>query len=157
MKLNTRQDIEAPVEFVHAQIADFEMWERAALRRGAEVTRDDPDRTPGPGTWWDARFRFRGRDRALRLTLLRHEPGQHLAFRAEGASAEANMTLDLVELGARRTRVVVGVQITPRTMAARLFLQGLKLAGKRVQQRFDGRVAQLAAQIETRYRPMPRR
>ena len=157
MKLVTRQDIEAPVDFVHAQIADFEMWERAALRRGAEVMRDDPDRAPGPGTWWDTKFRFRGRERQVRITLQRHDPGQHLAFGAVGPSAEAAMTLDLVELGTRRTRVVVTVQITARTLPARLFLQGLRLAGKRVQQRFDGRVAKFAAEIEARYRPLPRR
>lgn len=157
MKLVTRQDIEAPIDFVHAQISDFEMWERAALRRGAEVTRDNPDRPPGPGTFWDTKFRFRGRERVVRITLTRHDPGQHLGFDAIGPSAEAAMTLDLVELGPRRTRVVVGVQIKPRTLAARLFLQGLKLAGKRVQQRFDGRVAKLAAEIQGRYRPTPRR
>lgn len=157
MKLNTRQDVEAPIAFVHAQMADFEMWERAALRRGAEVMRDHPDRAVGPGTVWDTRFRFRGRERQVRITLLRHDPGQHMAFKAVGPSAEANMTLDLVELGAKRTRVVVSVAITPRTLAARLFLQGLKLAGKRVQQRFDGRVAKFAADIEARYRPVPRR
>ena len=39
MKLSTRDDIEAPLSFVFDSFADTESWERAAMRRGAEVTR----------------------------------------------------------------------------------------------------------------------
>ena len=41
MKLSSRQDIEAPVAFVFDALNDFQAWERAALRRGAEVARTD--------------------------------------------------------------------------------------------------------------------
>ena len=34
MKLVAKYDVEAPVDFVFAQLADFEGWERAAMRRG---------------------------------------------------------------------------------------------------------------------------
>lgn len=157
MKLTTRHDIEAPIAYVHAQFADFEMWERAAMRRGADVQRDDPAREARPGTWWDVRFRFRGRDRQARVTLLRHDPGQHFAFDGEGPSARAGMTIDLVELGPKRTRVVASAQIAPKTLAARLFVQAMKLARRRVQRRFDGRMARFAAEMEERYRSRPKR
>ena len=52
MKLSGRTDIQAPVEFVFDAISDFDFWERAALRRGAEVTRTDKLRQPAPGMSW---------------------------------------------------------------------------------------------------------
>ena len=54
MKLEAKHDVEAPAAFVFAQLADFEGWERAAMRRGADVTRLDTLRTVGPGMTWTA-------------------------------------------------------------------------------------------------------
>ena len=66
MKLSGRTDVQAPVEFVFDAISDFDFWERAALRRGAEVTRTDKLRQPAPGMSWMIRFGWRGR-RAVRV------------------------------------------------------------------------------------------
>jgi len=53
MKFSTREDVEAPVDYVFGQISDFGAFERQALRRGADVRRLDS----GPfvtGSAWDA-------------------------------------------------------------------------------------------------------
>jgi hypothetical protein len=52
MKLTTREDIEAPMDFVYRALSDTDHWERAALRRGASVARQDLRPTPGPGLPW---------------------------------------------------------------------------------------------------------
>ena len=41
MKLNVRQDIDLPIARVFARLSDFDGWQKAALRRGAEVARTD--------------------------------------------------------------------------------------------------------------------
>ena len=41
MRFTTKQDIEAPLDFVYNTMIDFEAWERSAMRRGAEVERTD--------------------------------------------------------------------------------------------------------------------
>ncbi|MBC7477273.1 MAG: SRPBCC family protein, partial [Pseudorhodobacter sp.] len=37
MKLVAKYDLEVPAAFVFAQLVDFDGWERAAMRRGADV------------------------------------------------------------------------------------------------------------------------
>ena len=41
MKFSTREDIEAPVDHVFAEVSDFAGFERRALRHGADITRLD--------------------------------------------------------------------------------------------------------------------
>ena len=41
MKLVARYDVDVPIDFVWAELTDFEAWERMAIRRGAEVMRTD--------------------------------------------------------------------------------------------------------------------
>jgi hypothetical protein len=152
MKLTAKEDIEAPIAFVSAMFTDFEMWEKSALRRGAEVERLDRLRTPGPGMEWKVGFKFREKKRGVEIKLLTLAPEQRLEFDCMSGPAEAVVSIDLAEMGARRTRVAVTVDIKPRTLAARLFLQSLKLAKAKVMRRFALGLAQTGADIEDRYR-----
>ena len=150
MRFSTKQDIEAPLDFVHKTMTDFDAWERSAMRRGAEVERTDTLTRTGPGMTWRARFSYRGKMRIFDLRLVMIEP-QALAFNAQSQAVECAIKLDLMEMSARRTRVHVVLDVTPRTLAARLFLQSLRLARARIDRKFEQRVAQLAADIESRH------
>lgn len=152
MKLTTKEDIEAPIGFVASFLTDFEMWERAAMRRGADVERLDRLRKPGPGMEWKVGFSYRGKQRNIELKLLTLTPEQRLVFDCMAQPAESIVTIDMAEMGARRTRVTVKLEIKPRTLAARLFLQSLRLAKAKVTRRFALRLAQTSADIEDRYR-----
>lgn len=156
MKLSGRQDIEAPIAVVHRMLSDFDGWERGALRRGAEVTRTDTMTQPGPGMGWLVRFAWRAKPRTVTLRLDVLDPPVRLRLSGQGANLEGEAAIDLLELGARRTRVHVAVEARPRTLSARLFLQSLRLGRARVQRRFDQRLATVAADIEDRHRRGPK-
>lgn len=156
MRFATKQDIEAPVSEVFRTLTDFESWERAAMRRGAEVNRTDKLTAIGPGMEWQARFSYRSKQRELTLRLAELSAPTHLAFAAASNALNGQATVELLELGARRTRMHLVVEITPRTLTARLFLQSLRLARARIDRKFDQRVAHLAVEIETRLRGQPR-
>jgi carbon monoxide dehydrogenase subunit G len=152
MKITTRQDIEAPVAFVFESLKDFDYWERAAMRRGADVTHtNDPD-AAGPGLAWAIRFPFRGKDRKMTLQLTSMEAPGQMGFAAGGGSFEGTAVVDLLALGSRRTRLSMTAEVKPKGLAARLVLQSLKLARGRMQGRADKRVAAIAADIEERFR-----
>ena len=149
MRLSSKDEVEAPVAFVFAQLSDFGGWERAALRRGSEVHRTDA----GDGQLsWSVTFSYRGKPRHLALTLDEIAPPSRLAFSGAGASLDGVLGIDLVEMAPRRTRIVVKVDVRPRTLVARLFVQSLKLARGRVETRFRTRASQIAGEIEDRYR-----
>ncbi len=152
MKLTTKQDIEAPVAFVYKVLTDFDGWERNAMRRGADVTRSDKLRQPGPGMTWIAKFFYRGKDRTVTVRIDAMDPPGHLAFAALSPVVEGQCKLELLELGAKRTRMHVVVDSKPKTFGARLYFQSLKLARARVERTLQKRTGSLAAEIEERFR-----
>lgn len=151
MHFSSKTDIEAPIDFVYAALSDFEAWERAAMRRGADVSRTDTLRVAGIGMGWHVKFRFRGKERALDIRLAGQEPGARLAFTGKGRMIEGDLSLELVSLSPKRIRMVLHADVRPLTLAARLFLQSMKLAKGRVQTRLNTRMEQLSAELESRF------
>jgi hypothetical protein len=74
-----------------------------------------------------------------------------LVFAFTSRLFEGTVTVEVVAMSARRTRMHVASEVAPLSLAARLLLQSLKLAKARVSRRYDKRVAQLAAEIEARH------
>ena len=151
MHFSSRTDIEAPIEFVFETLSDFEGWERAALRRGADVSRIDKLKMPGPGMAWNGRFRFRGKPREIEIQLTEIERNARMAFAAASTMFQATIEAELVRLAANRTRLVAHLTVKPMTLGARLVLQSVKLAKGKAQHRLNKRMAQLAAELEQRY------
>lgn len=152
MKISAKQDIEAPLAQVWAALSDFDAWERAAMRRGVDITRTDSLRKPAAGMAWRAGFRFRGRDRRLDLALTRLDAPAHLEAAVNSMSIEGQVVIELIEMAARRTRMLVVSEFRPLSLGARLFLQSLRLARARVDRKYQARVAQFAREIEGRAR-----
>ncbi|GGE09384.1 Polyketide cyclase / dehydrase and lipid transport [Gemmobacter megaterium] len=148
MKFNAREDIEAPISKVWAVATDFDSFELAALRRGVDVIRQTGSAVPA----WQATFTFKGKPRTLALRQERAEAPGLLVFHGEGRLVSGTMTVELVELGPRRTRMTVTTELRPLTLAARLFLQSVKLARGRAVRRYQQGVARLATMIEARSR-----
>lgn len=152
MKLACRQDIDAPAAFVLAQISDFESWERTAMRRGVEIERTDKLSAYGSGTSWATRFRYRGRERRVAIRLERLAADGHADFSVTSAPADGALEVEIVAMAASRVRMLVSIEFKPKTFAAKLFVQSLRLARSRVERRLAQRAKALANEIEARYR-----
>lgn len=156
MKLSTREDIEAPLDVVFADFADTEAWERAVLRRGAEIVRVDRLPAFGPGMAWVVTFDYRGKSRKVTVKLTEAEAPNALGFQFSAANLEGTFALEFLALSARRTRVTFAAEVKPKTLAARLLLQSVKLAKGKVDRKFQTRIAQMCNEIEERHRTAPR-
>jgi hypothetical protein len=140
MKLSTRKDIDASVAEVFAALTDFTALEKLALRQGADVRRLDSLPEAGPGSSWAVDFAYRGKKRQVKSTITTYEPPRRLGISGSSGGFDFVMNARLVSLSRANTRLGVEFDIRPRTFAARLLLQTLKLGKSRLESRFAARV-----------------
>ncbi|MFZ1470781.1 MAG: SRPBCC family protein [Paracoccaceae bacterium] len=152
MKLTTKQDIEAPLDVVYQRLTDFDHFERMAMRRGAEVERTDRLKVPGVGMAWRLHFVFRSKPRTMLVRFADAEPESHLIWGFDSTTLEGAARIDLVALSARRTRMSIAGEARPKTLAARLVLQSMRLAKGRLQRKFDVAAGKLANMVEEQFR-----
>ncbi len=151
MKFTTKEDIEAPIESVFAMVSDFENYERAALRRGAEVERKDRLTAPGVGMSWDVKFLLRGKERDMDITLQDYDSPNEMRFVSGSQGLAGEMEIKLVALSRNRTRMALDITLKPKNLSARLLVQSLKLARNNLNKRFHLRVADFAKDLEDRH------
>ncbi len=152
MKLAAREDISAPIDAVFSEIAEFGNYERAALRRGADVRRTDNLAENGVGMAWKTRFDFRGHERSATIELTDYEPSERLCVDVTSSGLAIALEIELVAMSRTRTRVSISVDARPNTIPARLMLQSMKLARQSLVKRFRSRISDFAADIEKRAR-----
>ncbi|WP_333817407.1 SRPBCC family protein [Tabrizicola sp.] len=151
MKLTAKTDLEVPAAFVFATLIDHASWEREAIRNGVEVER--PPGTPdnGVGAEWRVRGHFRGKARKALVRIEEMSPEQRLALLIDSPSIDGTTRIEVMVLSPRRSRVRVDLEVKPKTLAARLFINTLRLAKGRVQARFEKGLGALGARIKDRY------
>lgn len=151
MKFSTREDIEAPIDYVFARTTDFNGFERQALRRGADVQRLDGSSVIQQGSAWDIAFKFRGKDRKMKAAIANLDQPTLVRFEITANGIEGDTVMELVALSRNRTRLSVTIDLTPKSLSARLLLQSLKLAKNNLTRKFKLRVSEFAEVIEDSY------
>lgn len=151
MQFSAQQDIEAPIEAVFEKMTAFEVYERAAMRRAAEVRRSDVLPAPGVGAKWDVLFMLRGKKRDLALEVTTYVPPTDLVVSLESKNITGSVRCELFALSKTRTRLIVETEIRPLTLPARLLVQSLKLTKSALTEKYKTRIADFAAEIETRH------
>ena len=152
MKFSTREDIEAPIQTVFEMLCDFEKFERAAMRRGAEVQRTDSLTAPGVGASWDIRFMLRGKDREMSMSIVTFQPPEHMVVALSSSGVTGSMEFELIALSRRRTRILIGLELRPQTLPARLLIQSLKLTKTSLNKKYKERIATYIEDMEDRLR-----
>ena len=150
MKFSTREDIDAPIDAVYQQVSDFDAFERQALRRGIDITRDETMPLDQPGLSWKASFDWRSRKYDLDAELESIVPGRGYAIASHTAGVNGTALVELVALSKTRTRLLVSLDLKPTTLSSRLLIQSLKLAKGSLTTRFKSRVAQFASSVADR-------
>ncbi len=148
MKFSTKEDIEASMEFVFDRCADHKSFERAAMRRGVEVVRTSGDGPVAKGSSGDVEFEFRGKSRKASVQITHVDKPNSLNVYFESGGIEGDCEIELVALSPNRTRMGIEFELKPRTLAARLMLQSMKLARQNLIKRFKTRVADFAEDVE---------
>lgn len=151
MKLTAKTDLEVPAAFVFATLVDHASWEREAVRNGAEIERPPGTPAAGLGAAWRIRGHFRGKPRKVLLKIEELTENQRVVLSIDSPSIEGSARFEVMVLSPRRSRLRVDVEIKPRTLAARLFINTMRLAKGRVQAKFETRLGQMGGRIKDRY------
>ena len=138
------------MERVYELLTDFDHYERQAIRRGVDIRRVEAGSAGASGLAWEARFNLRGRQREVRLDLVRQLPPSGLSFAAVSQGISATMDVDLIALSSRRTRLTAVLKVEPRTFSARLVLQPIRLSQRKMTRRYRSRVSDFAKILEGR-------
>ena len=152
MQFSSKEDIEIPIGEAFALLSDFHGLERSAIRRGIDVRRRPEPSQGGEGLTWDAAFDMRGKRREATITLAEYDPPNAMRFDTGFQGLDCQMHVTLFELSQRRTRMGVVLNMKPKTMSGRLFLQSLKLAKASLNKRFKLKVADYVRVLELRRR-----
>tara|TARA_R110000850_G_scaffold30219_1_gene83259 strand:- start:3014 stop:3478 length:465 start_codon:yes stop_codon:yes gene_type:complete len=152
MKFSTKEDVEAPIDAVFEMLCDFETFERAAMRRGAEVQRTDSKPVPGVGVGWRSAFNMRGKRRQVEIELITFEKPSEMEFECTSQGLLTLMSIELVALSKNRTRIMMTLDIKPLNLSARLLVQSLKLAKSSLTKKYKLRIAEFAKTLEERHK-----
>lgn len=148
MKFSSREDLNLPVETVFSAVSDFQKFERVALRRGAEVARTDDLDEPGVGATWHSQLTYRGRKRDVTSELTAFDAPERMVVDIRSRGVQGDFSVQLIPLSPRRTRMMVQLELKPKTLGVRVFLQSLRLAKSSMNKRFKRAVADFARDLE---------
>jgi len=152
MDFVTKQDINAPAEFVFAQLIDFDFFESFAMRIGAQVSRQDKFTVPQIGMCWQVSGKIRGKQREVDVTLDSYQPTDSLSYQCSSNALDATISMETIPLSRTETRLKVTVGVQPKGLSARLALQSAKLAKRSLDRKFDNRMREFANKISEKYR-----
>lgn len=151
MEFTSQENIDVPIDKVFEMLTDFERHERSAMRRGADILRNDNLKKPGVGASWTARFMFRGKERKLDLEVTDFDRPYELTLGAKMQGLDATINIQLVALSRTLTRLNVAIDLAPQTLSARLLVQSFRLAKGNINKRFGQRLALQARDMEDRH------
>ena len=148
MELTAYEDIEASQEAVFRAVSDFDAFERAVLRRGAELRRIDDLKDAGEGMKWEVDFVFRGRWRKAEVEIVELLHPDRMVAKGCSGGVKVDFIVELVALSRGRTRMSVRADIRATSLPARLLLKPMKLAQSNILKRFRKKVALFAGKVE---------
>lgn len=152
MEFSTRDDIEAPIEYVFDQVTDFATFERSIMRRGGDVERIEGGDTAAVGTKWRVKFLMRGSERTVMAEITDVDKPNHMVIDITSKSADAKLLVELVALSRARTRLNVRAEAAAKTIPAKLLFQSIRFARNKSQTRFQKMVSNFAKDVETKFR-----
>lgn len=146
MKFDAFKDLEIGQIDLFDRLSDFEQFERQVIRRGVNISRQGSIVSQS-GLKWQCNFDYRGRNRSVLIELVDFEQPSALKFYVINNALNISVKLDLVALSLSRTRLSATSVIEPKTLAARLLVQSMKLTRSKYNKRYKSRLNAVCANI----------
>ena len=148
MKFSTRTELRVPVDYLFGAIADMERLGQALRSKGVKIDGPADAVELQAGQKWQASFPYRGKSRNLTAMIAELSKPDMIVVDSATSGLESRCEIELGALSPDKTRLRISVELRPKTMSARLFLQSLKLVKARADQKFVARVRTYLFDIE---------
>lgn len=145
-------DVEAPVDWVWQGFTDFGAIEADIRARDAELSRVGDWREAALGVAWRGSVPVRGKVRAIDARITAFLPGEQLVIDSQIGGMGCHYEVAFAPLSETETRVSVLLELKAATLSARLLLQTLKIARRKVIQRLEGAVVRQGQAVEADWR-----
>jgi carbon monoxide dehydrogenase subunit G len=153
VKFKVSDDVEAPVDWVWAGFTDFAAIEADIRAREADLSRVGDWKEAALGVAWRGSVPVRGKHRTIDARIAGFVPEERLLVESQigGMACTYEVTFAPLSAGGS-TRVSVTLELKASTLSARLLLQTLKIARRKVIQRLDGAVVRQGQAVEADWR-----
>lgn len=155
MRLVESADIDGSALDVFGALTDLHHFERLSLRHGVILHRLDGTGNLRPGAEWRIEFPFRGRLRELTSRVDALDDPRQMVLSGKSSGFQYRATLSLTALSRTTTRLWADLEVRPKSLAARILLQTLKLGRSRLRSRFAARLGALAELLQHRIKSRP--
>ena len=152
MKFKVADDVEAPVDWVWAGFTDFAAIEADIRAREAELSRVGDWKEAALGVAWRGSVPVRGKVRTIDARIAGFVPEERLLVDSRIGGMSCTYEVTFTPLAGGSTRVSVTLELKASTLSARLLLQTLKIARRKVIQRLDGAVVRQGQAVEADWR-----
>lgn len=153
MQLTATEILTGHIEEVFVSLTDFSAAEKTALERGVNIRRLDALAEPGVGVRWQIDFFARGRERRAEIEVVKLTKPTSLKYEGHvgGLLFETNVACRVLDSNA--TEVTVITKLRARSMSARVLIQSMKIARRRVVKRYRQSVRRVLRDVEARREP----
>ena len=152
MKFKVADDVEAPVDWVWAGFTDFAAIEADIRAREADLSRVGDWKEAALGVAWRGSVPVRGKHRTIDARIAGFVPEERLLVESQIGGMACTYEVTFAPLAGGSTRVSVILELKASTLSARLLLQTLKIARRKVIQRLDGAVVRQGQAVEADWR-----
>jgi hypothetical protein len=152
VKFKVSDDVEAPIDWVWEGFTDFAAIEADIRARDAELSRVGDWKEAALGVAWRGSVPVRGKVRTIEARIAGFVPEEQLCVESRIGGMELHYEVVFAPLSAEVTRVSVTLELKASTLSARLLLQTLKIARRKVIQRLEGAVVRQGQAVEADWR-----
>ena len=152
MKFKVSDDVEAPIDWVFEGFSDFGAIEADARAREADITRVGDWKEAAHGVAWRGSVPVRGKVRPIEARITAFVPDERVVIDSRIGGMECHYEVTFAPLSEAVTRVSVVLELKATNLSARLILQTLKIARRKVIQRLEGAVVRQGQAVEADYR-----
>ena len=151
MKFETSGDISAPTQYVCESITTGRAIERFEQQRGVVNQRSTPTALTGFGQCWSAAFKFRNTLWQAQVGVVGFNPPKTLAFKSVIRGLASEVMISFTALSNGQTRLTFDLDLLPKSLSARIFVQSLKVVRDKIDARFAAGVGAFVQDISDHF------